>query len=117
MRKASALIAFVILVTAGVYLLLPPRTEVTFVYYRGQSVSASPTNPQPAPSSIFCQEGDQRLSLEYIEKHKHYAINSPFTDTKSHTKVSLLLEHLASAPVAGPNQVNATIIDDLLWPG
>lgn len=113
MRKASAIVIFILLVTAGVYLLMPPRTEETFVYYRNYTLSAQTTNPHPAPSSIFCQEGDQRLSLEYIVKHKHYTINPPFTDAKSHTRVSLLLEHLASAPVAGPNEVNATIVDDL----
>lgn len=113
MRKTITFMLIVVLITAAVYLLEPPAVETTLIYYRTSTVSAHTTNPLPAPSSIFCQEGDQRLSLEYIAKHKHYTINSPFTETKNHTTVALLLEHLASAPVAGPNQVNAAIVDDL----
>jgi hypothetical protein len=113
MRKAAMFILLVIFITAGIYLLVPPNTETTFIVYRNAPLYAQASTPLPAPSSIFCQEGDQRLSLEYIAKHKHYAINSPFADKKSHTEVALLLEHLANAPVAGPSQVNATIVDDL----
>lgn len=113
MRRASALIVFVVLVTAGIYLLLPPRSEATFIYYSSHVLDADATTPQPAPSSIFQQEGGQRLSLEYIAKHKHYTIGSPLNDPKSYTKVSLLLEHLDSAPVSEPPSVTATITDDL----
>lgn len=113
MRKASGLILFVVLLTAGIYLLMPPRSEATFIYYSSHAFNADTSPPQPAPSSIFYQHDKQRLSLEYIVKHKHYTISSPLTDLKSYTRVSLLLEHLDNIPVLEPTNITAALMDDL----
>ena len=113
LRRAASFVLLVTLITTGVYLLLPPHAEKTLIMYRNTTLTAQAANPLPAPSSIFCRVDDQRLSLEYIAKYKHYSINSPLPDKKSRTEISLLLEHLASAPVVGPSQIDATVIDDL----
>ncbi|HHW99403.1 MAG TPA: hypothetical protein GX738_07245 [Firmicutes bacterium] len=113
MRKALALIAFVVLVTAGVSLIRSTKTEETFIYYLNSEQQAQTATPPPAPSSIYCLLEGQRLSLEYIAKHKHYTISPPFTHSKSHTKVSLLLELVDLTAEGAPANVSATIVDDL----
>ncbi len=113
MRKAFLLLTFLVLLTTGISLVLPAKTEDVFVYYLNTDRQVQESSPPPAPSSVFCLEDGRRLSLEYIAKHKNYVIHSPLATTKNHTRISLLLEQLDQSTVNAPASITASIVDDL----
>ncbi len=113
MKRAIALVVFVICLTAGVWWYVPPTAEHVVVMYRHPAVPAQTGSPPPAPSSINSSQDTTRLSLEYIAKRNYYMIYTQLNGIRSYTEVSVLHEKLGMVALEPDGTIKASLVDDL----